>query len=81
MIDQASHDDIMQELKAFRDEIRPLTEMKPELDELVQSMRAMKLGGKGVKWIASIMTALLTIGGLLIGIKALAMGMWNGDAG
>jgi cytochrome b subunit of formate dehydrogenase len=75
-----SHGDLLDAIGGLRKDIRPLVEMQAELNEVLEIMRAFKAGGKGVKWIASIATALLAIGGLILAVKALWQGFWGGTA-
>lgn len=73
-----SHADLLEAIGDLRKEIKPLVEMRDDLKDMVEVMQALKVGGKGVKWIASIATALLTIGGMMLAIRALWQSWWGG---
>jgi hypothetical protein len=72
-----SHADLLEAIAALRADIAPLLEVTPEIKEMVEVMQAVKVGGKGVKWIASIATALLTIGGLMLAVRAMWQSYWG----
>lgn len=76
--DQPTHGEILEEIRSFRAEIAPVIEMQADLSELVEITRALKLGGKGIKGLATVATALLTIGGMLLAIRGLWQSFWQG---
>lgn len=79
MDNQPTHGELLEAINALRADIHPIMEMKADIGEVVEIMRAFKLGGKGIKWLASIVTALLTIGGMLLAIRAMAQSFWSGQ--
>jgi hypothetical protein len=70
--DDVSHADLMAEVKALRKELGPLvdSEFRADLKELVDVLRAARIGGKGLNWLANIVKAGLVLGGLWIAFKA-----------
>ncbi len=77
--DATSHDDLLDAIGGLRKDIAPLIAMQPELKEVLEVVQAFKVGGKGVKWVASIATALLALGGLILAVKALWQGFWGAN--
>ena len=73
-----SHAELLEAIESLRGDISPLVTIKDDLDEVVEIMRAFRIGGKGVKWVASIATALITVGGLMLGLRAIWQSFWNG---
>lgn len=77
---EPTHAKILDEIKAMRADIEPFVEMKPDLVEMVDVLKALRVGAKGVKGIGSLATALIALGGLIIGIRALWAAFWQGAA-
>lgn len=77
MTDAPSHADLLTEIRALREDVTPLVEMQSDLKDVVEVLQALKMGGRGVKWMASIATALLTIGGMMLAVRA----MWQSFMG
>jgi len=75
---EPSHGAILEEIKAMRADIEPFVEMKPELVEMVDVLKALRVGARGVKGVGSIATALIAFGGVIIGMKALWNAFWQG---
>jgi hypothetical protein len=67
-----SHADLMDELRALRADMGPLTDpaFQSDLREVVEIVRAARVGGKGLTWLANMIKALLVIGGLWLAFKA-----------
>jgi hypothetical protein len=78
MNETPSHGDLLVAIEALRKDVAPLVEMQPQLKQMAEVMNALEVGGKGVKWIASIATALLTIGGMMLAIRAMWQSWWGG---
>lgn len=74
------HADILRSIEALRADIKPLVEMQPKLKNVVEIFEAIEVGGKGVRWIAGLATALLTIGGMMLAVRALWQSWWGGGA-
>lgn len=70
--EDVSHADLLAEVQALRTDLGPLAEpeFRADLKELVDVLRAARMGGKGLNWLANIVKALLVIGGLWIAFKA-----------
>lgn len=75
-----SHGDLLAEIRSVREDLAPLIEMKPELKEAVDIIRALKVGGKGAKLITAVATSLLALGGAWIALRAMWEGFWGGSA-
>jgi hypothetical protein len=67
----------MAELKSLRKDIAPLVKLYPKIKDVVDIFAAIEVGGKGVKWIASIATALLVLGGAILAVRAMWQGFWG----
>lgn len=78
MNNQPSHGEILDAVNALRADITPLVQQQAEIGELVEILRALRVGGKGINWIAKIVTGLLAIGGMFLAVKAMWDGFWNG---
>lgn len=77
-MNEPSHGELLDAIEALRRDIAPVVDMKDDIAELVQISKAIQVGGKGIKWVASIVTALLTVGALIMGIRAGWTIFWNG---
>lgn len=71
------HQQLRKEHQQLRADLQPVIDMKPEVDEVLEVSRAFKVGGKGVKWFGSIATALIALGGLILGIRAIWQSLWQ----
>lgn len=80
MIDETTHADLLEEIKALRRDVEPLVRMTPKITNVVEIFEAIEVGGKGVKWIASIATALLVLGGVILAMRGLWQSFWGGQA-
>lgn len=78
-MNEPTHGELLDEIRAMRAEFEWLIDMKEDITEGVEVVRAIRVGGKGVKWIASIATALLTLGGLMLAIRAMWQTFWSGS--
>jgi len=74
MNNQPSHGEILDAVNALDAKITPLVEKQAEIGELVEILRALHVGGKGVSWLAKLVTGLLALGGVFLWLKAL----WDG---
>lgn len=77
-MNEPTHGQLLDAIDGLRRDLEPFVEMKADLADTVEIIRALKVGGKGVKWMASVATALLTLGGLLLAARALWQSFWSG---
>ena len=79
-MNEPTHGELLDAIDAMRRDLAPLIDMQDDIADLVQISKAVQVGGKGIKWIASIVTALLTVGALIMGMRAMWQTFWNGGA-
>lgn len=65
----ASHEEIMEEIKAMREEVQPLVSIAPDLKSMAELYNAGRVGGVALKWVA-VLTA--SIAAIWVALKALA---------
>lgn len=80
MNNQPAHGEILEavnelraELARLRGDVAPLVERGADLKEVVEVVRALHVGTKGMNWMAKLVASIVFLGGLIIGAKHL----WN----
>lgn len=80
-MNEPTHGELLDAIEAMRRDFRPLLDMQGDIADLIQISKAVQVSGKGIKWIASIVTALLTVGALIMGMRAMWQTFWSGNGG
>lgn len=68
-ITEATHADILKEISALRDEIRPIREDMGILRDMIRAWQAASWFGRAIKWLGGFATAIAAAYAMLKGIK------------